>query len=95
VNDEEIERLARKAGLLECIDDACLADACTAIFDWLPALREFASLVQSAEREECEQYLRDAAARLAPEGKRVTKVDRYTASVPACNGDELGSVRLA
>lgn len=58
-------------------------------------VRRFADLVASETREECEQYLRDAAARLAPEGKRVTKVDRYTASVPACNGDELASVRLA
>jgi len=95
VSDEEIEHMAMSAGLLEVINDACLFDACTAICDWLPALREFAKLVQSAERERCAQHLRDAAAYLAPEGKRVTKVDRYTASVPACNGDELGSVRLA
>ena len=46
MSDEEIERLARKAGLLECIDDAYLARG-----DWLPEAREFASLVQSAERE--------------------------------------------
>jgi len=90
VNDEEIERLARKAGLMWFIDDAYLARG-----DWLPKAREFASLVQSAERERCAKYLRDSAAYLAPDGKRVTKVDRYTASVPACNGDELGSVRLA
>ena len=48
VNDEEIERLARKAGLLECIDDAYLARG-----DWLPEAREFASLLQSAERDRC------------------------------------------
>ena len=90
MSDEELERLARKAGLLECIDDAYLARG-----DWLPEASAFASLVQSAEREECEQYLRDAAARLAPEGKRVTRVNRYTVSVPACNGDELASVRFA
>ncbi len=48
MSDEEIERLARKAGLLECIDDAYLARG-----DWLPEAREFASLLQSAERERC------------------------------------------
>ena len=58
-------------------------------------VRRFADLVAAETRDECAKYLRDAAARLAPDGKRVTKVDRYTASVPACNGDELGSVRLA
>lgn len=31
VSDEELERLARKAGLLGCIDDAYLARG-----DWLP-----------------------------------------------------------
>ena len=46
MSDEELERLARKAGLLECIDDAYLTRG-----DWLPEAREFASLVQSAERE--------------------------------------------
>ena len=87
VSDEEIAKLAMKAGLIDRLD--------LTRFDWLPALREFASLVQSAERERCAKYLRDSAAYLAPDGKRVTKVDLYTASVPACNGDELGSVRLA
>ncbi len=87
MNDEEIAKLAMKAGLIERLD--------LTRFDWLPALREFASLVQSAERERCAKYLRDYAAYLAPDGKRVTKVDLYTVSVPACNGDELGSVRLA
>jgi hypothetical protein len=53
VSDKEIERLVRKAGLLELIDDACLNDACTSICDWLPALHEFAELVQSAEHERC------------------------------------------
>ena len=95
VSDKEIERLVRKAGLLELIDDACLNDACTSICDWLPALHEFAELVQSAEHERCAKCLRDVAARLAPEGKRATRANRYTVSVPACNGDELGSVRLA
>ena len=91
MSDEELERLARKAGLLECIDDACLADACTSMCDWLPALREFASLVQSAERERCAQYLRDAAERLAPEGKRINQIDRHTAHVLSCKGDELAA----
>jgi hypothetical protein len=50
VSDEEIERIARKSGLLECIDDAYLARG-----DWLPEAREFASLLQSAERERCAQ----------------------------------------
>ena len=48
MSDEELERLARKAGLLECIDDAYLARG-----DWMPEAREFASLAQSAERERC------------------------------------------
>ena len=86
MSDDEIKRLARKAGLLECIDDAYLAR-----MDWLPEAREFASLVQSAERERCAQYLRDAAARLAPEGKRINQVDRDTAHVLACKGDELAA----
>ena len=83
MSDEEIVKLAMRVGLIERLD--------LTRFDWLPALREFASLVQSAEREECAQYLRDAAARLAPDGKRVTKVDRYTAHVLACKGDELAA----
>ncbi len=87
MSGEEIERLVRKASLLELIDDACLNDACTSICDWLPALREFAELVQSAERERCAQYLRDAAERLAPEGKRINQIDRHTAHVLACKGD--------
>ncbi len=90
MTEEEIEDLAWKAGFLEIIDDEYIARG-----DWLPNARVLVNLVQSAERERCAKYLRDAAARLAPDGKRVTKVDRYTASVPACNGDELGSVRLA
>jgi len=91
VSDKEIERLVRKAGLLELIDDACLNDACTSICDWLPALHEFAELVQSAEHERCAKYLRDAAARLAPEGKRINQIDRHVANVLACKGDELAA----
>ena len=86
VNDEEIERLARKAGLLECIDDAYLARG-----DWLPEAGEFVSLLQSAERERCAKYLRDAAERLAPEGKRINQIDRHVAHVLACKGDELAA----
>ena len=86
MSDEEIERLARKAGLLECIDDAYLARG-----DWLPEAREFASLLQSAERERCAKYLRDAAERLAPEGKRINQIDRHVAHVLACKGDELAA----
>ena len=52
MSDEELERLARKAGLLECIDDAYLAR-----WDWLPETRAFAELVQSAERGRCVQCL--------------------------------------
>ena len=48
MSDEELEHMARSAGLLEVIDDAYLARG-----DWLPEAREFASLVQSAERERC------------------------------------------
>ena len=95
VSDKEIERLVRKAGLLELIDDARLNDARTSICDWLPALREFADLVQSAEHELCAQYLRDAGAYSAPDGNRVTKVGLYTVSVPASDSDNLASVRLA
>ena len=86
VSDEEIERLARKAGLLECIDDAYLARG-----DWLPEAGEFVSLLQSAERERCAKYLRDAAERLAPEGKRINQIDRHVADVLACKGDELAA----
>ncbi len=45
VSDEEIAKLAMKAGLIDRLD--------LTRFDWLPALREFASLLQSAERERC------------------------------------------
>ena len=43
MSDEEIANLAMKAGLIERLD--------LTRFDWLPSLREFASLLQSAERE--------------------------------------------
>ena len=58
MSDEEIERIARKSGLLECIDDAYLARG-----DWLPEAREFASLLQSAELElvEAEQEAKKTA----------------------------------
>ena len=85
MNDEEIAKLAMKAGLIERLD--------LTRFDWLPALREFASLVQSAERERCAKYLRDAAERLAPEGKRINQIDRHVAHVLACKGDELAAAR--
>ena len=83
MSDEGIAKLAMKAGLIERLD--------LTRFDWLPALREFASLLQSAERERCAKYLRDAAARLAPEGKRTNQIDRHTAHVLACKGDELAA----
>ena len=83
VSDEEIAKLAMRAGLIERLD--------LTRFDWLPALREFASLLQSAERERCAQYLRDAAERLAPEGKRINQIDRHVANVLACKGDELAA----
>ena len=88
MSDEELEHMARSAGLLDVIDDAYLARG-----DWLPEARAFASLVQSAERERCAQYLRDAAARLAPEGKRINQIDRHVAHVLACKGDELAAGR--
>jgi hypothetical protein len=78
--------MARSAGLLDVIDDAYLARG-----DWLPEAREFAELLQSAERERCAKYLRDAAARLAPEGKRINQIDRHTAHILACKGDELAA----
>ncbi len=49
MSDEEIAKLAMKAGLIERLD--------LTRFDWLPSLREFAIMVQSAERERCSQYL--------------------------------------
>ena len=73
VSDEEIANLAMKAGLIERLD--------LTRFDWLPSLREFAELVQSAERERSAKYLRDAAKGLPP----------YTAHVLACKGDELAA----
>ncbi len=83
MSDEEIAKLAMRAGLIERFD--------LTRFDWLPSLRAFASLVQLAERERCAQYLRDAAERLAPEGKRINQIDRHTAHVLACKGDELAA----
>ena len=84
MSDEEIQNLALKAGMIDRLDQPTR-------HDWLPALRAFASLVQSAERDRCAQYLRDAAARLAPEGKRINQVDRHVAHVLACKGDELAA----
>ena len=83
MSDEEIVKLAMRVGLIERLD--------LTRFDWLPSLREFASLVQSSERERCAKYLRDAAARLAPEGKRINQIDRHVAHVIACKGDELSA----
>lgn len=57
--------------------------------------RAYAMKARAAERERCAQYLRDAAERLAPEGKRATKVDRHVAHVLACKGDELAALRDA
>ena len=78
MSDEELEHMARSAGLLDVIDDAYLARG-----DWLPEARAFASLAQSAELERCAQYLLDAAKGLPP----------YTAHVLACKGDELAAGR--
>ncbi len=50
---------------------------------------EDAMAALAAERERCAQYLRDAAKRLAPEGKRTSHMDRHTADVLATKGDEL------
>ena len=47
MSDEEIAKLAMRAGLIERID--------LTRFDWMPSLRDFAELVQSAERERCAQ----------------------------------------
>ncbi len=84
MSDEEIAKLAMRAGLIDRLYQPTR-------YDWLPSLRQFASLVQSAERERCALYLRDAAARLAPEGKRTNQIDRHTAHVLACKGDELAA----
>ena len=62
---------------------ASFSRAAIAVIEWLPALREFARLVQSEERERCAQYLLDAAKGLPP----------YTAHVLACKGDELAAGR--
>ena len=83
MSDEEIVKLAMRVGLIERLD--------LTRFDWLPSLRQLVSLVQSDERERCAQYLRDAAARLAPEGKRINQIDRHVAHVLACKGDELAA----
>ena len=64
-----------KSGVVRCLD--------IAVIEWLPALREFARLAQSAELERCAQYLLDAAKGLPP----------YTAHVLACKGDELAAGR--
>ena len=47
MSDEEIAKLAMRAGLIERLD--------LTRFDWMPSLRDFAELVQSAERERCAQ----------------------------------------
>ncbi len=88
MSDEEIEDLACKAGFLEIIDDEYLARG-----DWLHHARVLVNLVQSAERERCAKYLRDAAERLAPEDKRINQIDRHVANVLACKGDELAAAR--
>lgn len=54
---------------------------------------DYAYAAVAAERERCAQYLRDAAERLAPEGKRINQIDRHTAHVLACKGDELAAGR--
>ena len=50
---------------------------------------EYAAMAVAAERERCAQYLRDAAERLAPKGKRINQVDRHCARVLATMADEL------
>jgi hypothetical protein len=52
-------------------------------------MRAYGAQERAAERERCAQYLRDAAKRLAPEGKRTSHMDRHTADVLATKGDEL------
>ena len=56
-------------------------------------LEMFGAAVEAAaialERERCAKYLRDAALRLEPDGKRTNQVDRHTARVLATTGDEL------
>ena len=69
MKDDEVTKLAMKSGLVRCL------------IEWMPSLRDFASLVQSAERERCAQYLRESAKGLPP----------YTANVLACKGDELAA----
>ena len=49
--------------------------------------------IQAAERERCAQYLRGAAERLAPDGRRINQIDRHTAHVLATKGDELAHGR--
>lgn len=60
------------------------------LWAWQEQERRLAAAV-AAERERCAQYLRDAAARLAPEGKRINQIDRHVAHVLACKGDELAA----
>lgn len=41
------------------------------------------------EREACAKHLKDAAARIAPEGKRTNQYDRHMADVLRAKADEL------
>lgn len=52
-------------------------------------VRRFADVVAAETRDECAKYLRDAAERLAPEGKRINQIDMHVANVLACKGYEL------
>lgn len=52
-------------------------------------LHRFAEMVEEAEREACAKHLKDAAARLAPEGKRTNQYDRHMTDVLNAKADEL------
>jgi hypothetical protein len=48
-----------------------------------------AEAVAATEREACAKHLREAAARIAPEGKRTNQYDRHMADVLNEKADEL------
>ena len=51
----------------------------------------FAAAVEAEERERCAQYLRAAADKLAPDGRRRNAADQHTARVLATMADEIAA----
>ncbi len=81
-SDEELEHMARTAGLLDIIDDAYLARG-----DWLPEAREFAGLVAAETREECAKVCDGMAACDLVEGLESRYMSRaYESAAQAIRG---------